>query len=358
MAKVCSFFKFSDNTNENQNKLIEKLEGNILVILVVFVIMAFLSVKNIQSLIIDMLNINFTTALSVLSLTLSLVIFVGSFYYYCKYKPEKSISNVIRDIISGRIDGIYGIFGILFMLSMVSWFGDNIFSIEKVEGFIFALNSFLNIFSFGLIYLILYPDKKYKDKSELLPEARKVLIMALSYWGPYKERSDEIKEEMKKKLNEEKIDSNWELPIRAVLHHREKIEKVIFLATNKSGEEEHWNKFIETLRYVARERYNFDIDKIRIEKIEVDFNDHGEIMSALRQKIKEIKREYKDDEISVNISSGTSAVTMCLTIFALEDRRQIEYFTQNLGNTREISKLKKFDLSKDDAIAFLESYSL
>lgn len=322
--------------------------------MLVFVALSFLSVKKFNFIILEKTGLN-PDAYSILVLlsTASIILLTISFYLYCKYKPEKSISNVIRDIITGKISGTYGILGILFVLSMVSWFGDNIFNIETLEDMVFEINTFFNIFSFGLIYLLFYPDKEKTTRIQE-PEPKKVFIMALSYWKDFQTKSELFKEEIKTKLNRDKTISNWELPLRAIIHHRDKLEKVVFLVSKESGEENHWQEFKRILKFTA-DLYGLDIDKSNIDKVEVDFNDHNSIMTALRQKLKEIKREYSDEDISVNISGGTSAVTMCLTIFALEDKRQIEYFTQEQG---KFSCLRKFDLSKDDAIAFLESYGL
>lgn len=330
----------------------------VIILTIFFFIFSYLSSRNFFLPVINDLNEKFFV---------SFLLFIFFLFMHKIVSPEKSISTVIRDIITGKTQRIYGILGLLFILSMVSWLGDSIYNFDNKEySFIHIPTIFINIFSMGLVYIIFYPNRVIKGENNKGPEERKVLIMALSKWYNYSEENfEKLKKDIDNgKLNNEKLNSNWELPIRAILYHLNKLEKVIFLVSQDSGEENHWKKFIEILRYISKttpgaEKIDYLITSNCIKKSDkLDFDDHEEIMDFLKKEIKSLKREgFVDEDITVNISCGTSAITLCLTLFALEDNRQIEYFTQRTEGTKP-SELKRFDLNKDDAIVFLESLSL
>lgn len=326
---------------------------------------------------------DFTPLMLWLKVFISIMAFIVAFIVYFYHKIDKSISNVIRDIITGRTAGLYGLVGILIILSMVSWFGDSIFNTinqnEKpsLEVVMKSVNILINIFTFGLVYLIAYPEKK-QMKTESLPEKRKILIMALS---PLNDRNNqEIRtryvEQLKNLISQSKVSKvdleeylkihckkdsnneicliNWLLPIRTILYHLDTLEEIYFLVSKET--DKRWGSFIEIIEEIDKEYKTNLKDILEKNKVrEIDPDDHENIIKNLREVLKDIKRKgYTDRDISVNISGGTSAITMCLTIFALEDERQIEYFSQ----LEKPTKLKRFNLSKDDAIAFLESYAL
>jgi hypothetical protein len=53
---------------------------------------------------------------------------------------------------------------------------------------------------------------------------------------------------------------------------------------------------------------------------------------------------YSDEDIVVNISGGTSTITLGLTLFALEKGSLITYFEQ--GGAEKSANLLKFDVNK------------
>lgn len=302
---------------------------------------------------------------------MSILIFLILIFVKHKKSPEKSVSLVIQDLLSAKLGKIYGILGVIFILSQIAWFADSLFavSLDNKKGSLFILIEwlgqsfviFLNLISFGLVFLLFYPKKTLKKRSNGELEKRKVLIMGLSYFSHFQnidkenlikilKSSDLDKEILKVPLKSgSNIPLNWQLPLRSIKFHSENLEKVYLLVSEKSGEKEHFNLFLECLKAV-------DIDISKIEKSKpVDFDDTDKIFDELSEILKKIKRkQYKDKDISVNISGGTSALTLCLTLFALEEDRQIEYFTQY----EKPAKLKRFNISKEDAILFLKSLAL
>lgn len=346
------------------DKFIEKY-GRIVFILFMFIIFSFLSNKNLDipfvkdycNLTLKLFNIPLVKDYCNLILKLLLSVMLLLFFrkWHREKNPEKSISNVIRDIITGKIEELYGIIGILFLLSMVSWFGDSIYNIggwSDLSGISHSIIAIINIFSFGYLYLTIYPEVKHPVGN--IPERREVLIMALSKLST---RGEEELEKLKTAICEDKLEEkytgvNWQLPLRTLRYHIETLKMAYFLVSKESDAD--WELFQEFLKDMG-DKHGTNLTSIVNKSKPVDFNNQREVMDELKTILRQIKRnEYRDDQISINISGGTSAVTLCLTILGIEDERQIEYFTQE----REKSKLVRFDLSKDDAIAFLKTYTI
>jgi len=83
----------------------------------------------------------------------------------------------------------------------------------------------------------------------------------------------------------------------------------------------------------------------------VDFNDYEGIHKELLEVLREIKRDgYKDEDISVFISAGTSAVTLALTMFAVKEGRQVEYIKQS--NKPEERDIVAINISFEDVYSF------
>ena len=290
----------------------------------------------------------------VFKLGLSFLLFVLFFIFYIFKKPEKSISYIVRSLIIGQGFGLYGVLGVIFFIVQVGWFGDTIIdnNLNSLDKLIQSAVIFINIFSFGIGFLLFYPERKTK-KLRLYPEKRKILIMALSY----NKDLNASKEILKNVINNNELDSfksyiNWLLPLRSLKYHSSKLEKAIFLVSQQSNQQ--WDEFVKLVEILDKKENIKLRDKIQKTRA-LDFNDHEDIIDELRILLKSIMRHgYKDEDISVNISGGTSAVTLSLTLFALEENRQIEYFTQfDLP-----AKLKVFNVNKDDALVFLKSLSL
>ena len=126
--------------------------------------------------------------------------------------------------------------------------------------------------------------------------------------------------------------------LRSYLFHKknESIEVLYIIISDKSG------------------RYKCNFKKIIGDKTpvqfskEIDFNNYDAIHIELLSILKDIKRKgYTDEDISVFISGGTSAVTLALTMFAVKEGRQVEYVKQD-----ESKDIVKIDIGLRDLYSF------
>lgn len=254
---------------------------------------------------------------------------------------RKSISLILKDLFTGKVEGLYGVIGIITLLTLLSWFADFL----KDKEWWLAGVSGIDIFIVGALFIILYPLNLRKSYN-----TKKVLVMALS--KPNINQLEQFKENLKQGLlGKENLKFNWELPLRHIYDYRDTLKKVYILISPESATQK--DEFLECLDIVLPNFRN---------KIEftnpIDFNNFKEIKEKLRLISDDIKENgYKDEDIVVNISSGTSAITLGLTLFALERGRMITYFEQNFSNNQP-AKLLEFDVNKEDAIEFLTTLTL
>lgn len=343
-----------------KTKIKEIYIRNIAGIVLVFLLLAFLSNHIFFNIFKQYITVSYLNWLDILS---SVVFLFMAFIIKRKKAPQKSIAMVIKDILSGKARTSYDLIGMVLLLGMISGFGNYVFSINNTSDIIYPIIIFINIITFGILYLVFYPYEQ-PNMLEGIPEKRKVLIMALSYDGgiaDYKkdEKFQKIIECIKnERLGKEKLHTPLELPLRSILYHAQDgpLEKVLFLASEKSGGDDHWEKFNELVK-TLKELYNLrdDIDIRRIEKNQdskyVDFNSLKDVKDVMFKVLIDVMSVgYSDKDISINISGGTSLITGIFTILGLEDERQIEYFTQDSNN--KPSELKRLELTKRDLTIF------
>jgi len=264
-----------------------------------------------------------------ISLLIALAVWVLCLILHKQKKPEVYLRHIVRSLISGSIPG-YSTFGIVVLFIIYT----NWLSNFLADGsFYKALSSLL--FTLGLIPLYaLSIEPKMGAKTERSP--KKILISALS--APSDETSFKVLKEAFDKgevglieLNKEKK-HNWIPFLRLYLFHRDTLEKWFILVSKKSQEE----KFKEIVG-----------EWEKIKTYEADFDDYNDISSKLYKILKDIRREgYNDEDVSVYISGGTSAITLALTLFAVKDGRQVEYIRQDNG------EIEAIEISFEDLYSF------
>lgn len=255
-----------------------------------------------------------------ISLLVALAVWVLCLILHKQKKPEVYLRHIVRSLISGSIPG-YSTFGIVVLFIIYT----NWLSNFLAEGsFYKAISSLL--FTLGLIPLYaLSIELKLGAKTERRP--KKILISALS--KPSNEEGfEELKEAYAKgeagliELNKRKR-HNWIPFLRLYLFHRDTLEKWFMLVSKESQ--------VEKFKEIVGEWE-------KIKTYETDFDDYNDISSKLYKILKDIRREgYNDDDISVYISGGTSAITLALTLFAVKDGRQVEYIRQDNGEIEAIN---------------------
>lgn len=262
-------------------------------------------------------------------------------------RPEIDLKYLMRSALAGSFPSIATFFFVSFFAIFTSWIADFL----KENNYYQAIET--SIFTFGLIFAfaLSIPEGKLGKTGERQP--KKVLICALSKSGLIRRNDQqkseaEVLEEMKRLLaNRDKegilrLNHSWAPLLELYLFHKEKLEKWYILISKEVYELK--DKFIEILGEEAKEIVHF-----KPEWEGIDFNNYEEIAKVLKEILKEIKRSgYDDEDISVYISSGTSAVTLALTLFAVKDGRQVEYLKQSENDKKIIS----INISFEDLYSF------
>ncbi len=266
---------------------------------------------------------------SYISTSVSLIMLTFFVIKQIRERPEVDLRSLVRSLISGSVPGYSTFMIVVLFVIYTSWLAEFLANGELDK----ALASFF--FTVGIMPLYaIHITYSLGTETERLP--KKILISALS--KPSGRASfEELKEAYTKgekaliELNEKK-GHNWIPFLRLYLFHKDTLHKWFMLVSEKSQEE----KFKEIIG-----------EQEKIETYKTNFDDYNDISSKLFRILKEIRSEgYSDDDISVYISGGTSAVTLALTLFAVKDGRQVEYIRQD---TREIVAI---NISFEDLYSF------
>lgn len=289
------------------------------------------------------LDLKKISILEVLAILLFVLIITFLIYILYKYPDQRISKNIIR-ILTGQGSGIEIIFVFIFSLIFLSWSGDY-FKEGRILNGILSLEA---LFLLALLYLNSI-SKKYennKPRKNIDPQPSKVLIMALSKLNgnkveiinALKDRIDKIDIKQDKLTNNDRY-INWALPLELIRFNKDTLEKAFFLVSNESNEERiDFEELVNLLKKKIKREFKLEFSNV------LDFNDYADVLSGIEYCIKNVLREgYTDMDIMINISGGTSAVTSALIIAAIQDGRQVAYFTQNSP-----SELKAFDVSYKD----------
>jgi len=250
-----------------------------------------------------------------------------------------NISEVIVGILKGESKGMEFLVVFMFSIVMTSWFSDYL---EKKE----ILNAIASVvfLILGILIYIRYSleDSPQHKESSQKPIPTKVLILALSNLRKEnKEKIDKCKT-FKEKLDfimDKKNKVNLKPPLEIIDAFKDKLEYLIVLVSKESSK--NAELFKDLSNYLVK--CNIEITN------PVDFDDYNEILEEIEYQIKRINAKgYSDDDITIFISSGTSAVTAALVMAAVREGRQVVYYQQ-----KEPYSLKAFNISIDDLKRFI-----
>ncbi len=248
-----------------------------------------------------------------INLLLSFVMFIIFLNKQMGEKPEVDLRSLVRSLVSGSIPGYSTFMIIILFIVYTSWFADFLLKGD----FFKAIASFF--FTVGIIPLYAL-SLKYNFGTQTDRVPKKILVSALSK-PKGKANLEDLKKAYKSGENalimlNQTSWHNWIPILRLHLFHKDTLHKWFILVSNESKD------YINNLKEITEEE--------KIEALEADFNNYDSISSKLLYILREIKKKgYSDNDISVYISGGTSAVTLALTLFAVKDGRQVEYVRQD-----------------------------
>ncbi len=231
-----------------------------------------------------------------------------------------SVRRYISKMLKGDIASLLGLFTLIVFLLSLNWLSYYIDEGDLENSLNFLLFS-LNVPMLYGIYLSSLPLEKGKINDK--PEKRKYLIIALSNLKPSGKEGERelINCILSGNLKECKV--NWAPVFRSIEHHLGELRKVFLFISDKS-KSDYENLFGKILKeFKKKYRSDFEVEPIG----HLDFNDYNKILSEVYKLF--IKYNIKDNEISINISPGTSAVSVAFCIAAVRGGRQVEYIRQD-----------------------------
>ncbi|NPA39265.1 MAG: hypothetical protein GXO57_02330 [Thermodesulfobacteria bacterium] len=219
----------------------------------------------------------------------------------------------------------------------------------------------------GFLFLFLKALKDWKEekeKCEIFPEKRKVLIRAISF----NLRDKEAKMKYLEKLDNtscENFIENKNLPrevynlgplFKAIYYHADNgpLERVYLLvprtlATSYQKNSYEENKLNAKILETLKQKIAICIGKDVVSFVEVeegiDFENYYELRTKLVSLLKKIEKDYTTSDITVDISGGTSVVSAALILVAIKGHIQAQYISQTPPQVLKVINTDVFEIS-------------
>jgi len=189
---------------------------------------------------------------------------------------------------------------------------------------------------FGLAYTVV--SGLSWEVYQRTPEKKKGLIIILSANKATKEEINNILSKINKKntieekisfVGENTIIRNWEMPLRAINYHADKLKKIVFLTSEKSS------KQLELFKKLAREvfRENKTICQALNSVIEVNvnsFEDAIELSEKINEAFNILERNNIENKDSIiDITGGQKPPSVIAALATIFDNREFQYVSTN-----------------------------
>ncbi len=254
-------------------------------------------------------------------------------------KKIKPIDITLQNLLKLQGSGIYNIIGFLFLLNVLNLFHNatTSFNLPLITTIISNICSFL-------IWFNAFNPNKFVA-STVHAEPKEYLFIALPGLNRHSLLDNFIKflkEEAKgfdthdKRFNKDTENLkglNWIIHFSSIFFHKNKLKKV-FLLTSIDQSDKFFNDFEKCFK-VFTECLKIEPELVQIPSL--NFNDADDIIKKVNNTLAKFK--IPNDNVSVNVTSGTSVVTAALTIIGSHSERQVELIPQNMP-TIEIISLK------------------
>ncbi|NJE13350.1 hypothetical protein [Thermococcus sp. LS2] len=277
----------------------------------------------------------------------SVVLFLTSLVLlFIRRRKEEVKLDYIRysivKILTGDVGAsIYGI--ILFVIlamALTTWLPDGM----EMKNYPLIAGTTFYLIAFFALFLWASPSRKKKDKGF---RQAKVLIMALS-------RPNWSVEDIKKATCEDLILNkaccvmgsrrvllNINPLFIAVSKHMPRLEKLILIVSKEIVMNEDYAERIKTIAGKLKECFGKEVE---IEEWLIDdANDLNRIRSDLLPKLERLMKEVGAEEITIDITGGTAAISGALTLLAVKEDIQAQYLRQDRLEIQKID-IDVFDL--------------
>lgn len=271
-----------------------------------------------------------------------LIVLIALAIYTLRKRPNVDTAKIIKSLLGGEIGSLFGIVSFVWTLVLVGWITDYL----REGRLLMALITFELFLILFTLFILLVDLPEYESKSSK-PEKKKVLIFGLS--KPNKDKSakalKEVLEDLYHKHHPLRHKFNWEVPARSIIYHLEKLEEIHVITSKESRFEEFKKGLRRFLCSIDKNIATYEYGPVE------DFDSYDEIFQRIEDALIRIRRKgYDDNDISFNISGGTSAVSAAIIISAIKEGRQVEYLSQEPKNNKE---LRRIDVSEIQVLRVL-----
>lgn len=269
---------------------------------------------------------DYTNVPLICSLSICLILLIFSIYKFgfkikkvANFGIKEGVLNLFAKTFRADVKNVYGILSLLFILTNLGYTQDNFNDFLKGEG-----NYYIPLFT---LFSIIVPILIFKFEANTVNVSnldRKVLITALS----------------KQFGNLENLVTpengwfrNWE-PIKYCLKYYPNLEEVILLA---SKDVQLQLQFFEKKNLNIEEIIKEINPKINVKVIFIksSFFDFDSLYKEIKTNVEKMIKHRKDTEIIVNITSGTSPLSVALGFIEMKGHRGGVYQDQDIQKPDE-----------------------
>ncbi len=255
---------------------------------------------------------------------------------------KKNQKNVLQIIFSQAME-VRSLLFILGFIFSTTWLATTIYDVFKKvcgDNWTFVL---LSLVSVGILYgLFLYSNKLQKqfdmddkiDINSISEKSKKVLILFLSEIPDDFFKKPYFNTNIEKWLNPEEGFNSWKMPYKAINGHKSTLEKIYVLTSSKTTDKyKKFNQFVVNA-FAPRK---FSMEEMKIEDIN-NIEEYNSIFNTIYQ----ASKEYEEDDIVIDVTSGRKLYSIAGSYFALSTEKITQYVLCN----------KKFDDKKDTCTVY------
>ena len=237
---------------------------------------------------------------------------------------------------------------VIILLSLIAgWIPDGLtalfFDGEKEKG-IKMLSVSLSLLAFLLLLGWWVSKKGSFDVSVKKPEKKKVLVLFLSSLrGKEEDFQKDLTSLISRELSFKDVNAtslrNWEMPLRAIAYHGEKLEKLIVLTSPQSSKQFALFKELAFSFFKKNPKLLSVLENVQEVKIN-DFEDIEEVFGALNTLYQRLNKEgYKDKDVIVDVTGGQKTVSIAGAFMTLYRGREFQYISTN-----DKENIKSYDI--------------
>ncbi|TCK06211.1 hypothetical protein [Phorcysia thermohydrogeniphila] len=233
---------------------------------------------------------------------------------------------------------------VLVLLSLIAgWIPDGLtaflFDGEREKG-IKMLAISLGLLAFLLLLGWWVSKRGNFDVNVKKPEKKKVLVLFLS---PVRGKEEDLTSLVSGELSFKAVDGspfrNWEVPLRAIAYHGEKLERLIVLTSPQSSKQFALFKKLASSFFKGDSRLLSVLEKAQEVKIN-DFEDIEEVFGALNSIYQRLSEDgYKDRDVIVDVTGGQKTVSIAGAFMTLYRGREFQYISTN-----DKENIKSYDI--------------